>query len=59
MYKKLIAILLLVMIICCGCGRKKEPAYTNDLNEIVKRGVLTVGVRTDAYPFGYIDKNGS
>ena len=59
MYKKLIAILMLMMFLCCSCGKKNEPAYTNDLNEIVKRGVLTVGVRTDAYPFGYIDKNGT
>lgn len=59
MYKKLIAILMLVMFLCCACGKKNEPTYTNDLNEIVKRGVLTVGVRTDAYPFGYIDKNGT
>lgn len=58
MIKKLLTVLLLVLFICCGCGKKKEEITANDLNEIVKRDVITVGVRTDAYPFGYLDKKG-
>ena len=58
MYKKIIAILIICMILVCGCGKKKEETITNDLNNIVKKDLLTVGVRTDAYPFGYKDKNG-
>ncbi len=50
--------MLLVLFVCCGCGKKKEEITANDLNEIVKRDVITVGVRTDAYPFGYLDKKG-
>lgn len=58
MCKKIMTLLLLVMFICCGCGNKKEEVLTNDLNEIVKRDVITVGVRTDVYPFGFKDKKG-
>ncbi len=50
--------MLLVLFVCCGCGKKKEEITANDLNEIVKKDVITVGVRTDAYPFGYLDKKG-
>ena len=58
MYKKIFAILMVCMLFLCGCGKKNEEVVANDLNTIVKKGVITVGVRTDAYPFGYLDKNG-
>ncbi|MBR6301101.1 transporter substrate-binding domain-containing protein [bacterium] len=58
MFKKILTVMLLVLFVCCGCGKKKEEITANDLNEIVKRDVITVGVRTDAYPFGYLDKKG-
>lgn len=57
MYKKILSLLMLVMLVCCGCG-KKEQAYTNDLNEITKRDKIIVGVKTDTYPFGYYDEKG-
>ena len=49
---------MVCMLFLCGCGNKKEEVIANDLNTIVKKDVLTVGVRTDAYPFGFKDKNG-
>jgi putative glutamine transport system substrate-binding protein len=57
MYKKLLSIIMVIMLICCGCGKKKDDAITNDLDNIVKKDVLVVGVRTDTYPFGFKDKN--
>ena len=58
MLKKLLTVLLLITFVCCGCGMKKTENVESDLNKIVKKGTLTVGVRADAYPFGYKDKNG-
>lgn len=58
MVKKIISVLLLVLLFCCGCGKKKEIPVSSDLDKIIKKGVVTVGVRTDAYPFGYLDKSG-
>ena len=57
MYKKLLSIIMVIMLICCGCGKPKEEMIANDLDTIVKKDMLTVGVRTDAYPFGFKDKN--
>ncbi len=59
MYKKIISLLFLIVIVCCGCGKKaSEPVTTTDLNLITSRGVLNVGVKTDTYPFGYLDEKG-
>lgn len=58
MYKKIITFLMLIAIVCCGCGKKDDVPFTNDLDNIIKRGELIVGVKTDTYPFGYIDKKG-
>ncbi len=58
MYKKIISLLMLVTLICCGCGKKSEEPLTNDLNNIMNRGKLVVGVKTDTYPFGYMDEKG-
>lgn len=57
MYKKLFSTIMFIMLVCCGCAKQKEQIIANDLDNIVKRDILTVGVRTDAYPFGYKDKN--
>ena len=56
MFKKIITMLLAVMFICCGCGKKKETPDT--LKTIQQRGTVVVGVRTDTYPFGFLDKKG-
>ncbi len=58
MYKKIISLLMLVAIVCCGCGKKSDEPLTNDLNSITNRDRLVVGVKTDTYPFGYIDEKG-
>lgn len=57
MLKKLCGALLLVAIILCGCGKKQE--VTNDtLTAIRQKDLLTVGVKIDTPPFGYLDKDG-
>lgn len=58
--KKIIAMFMLIMLVCCGCGKKvDEVSTTTDLDNILKRDVLLVGVKTDTYPFGYYDNKGS
>lgn len=50
---------MLIIIVCCGCGKKqKEEQITNDLENIIKKDELVVGIKTDSYPFGYIDEKG-
>ena len=56
MLKKILSLLILVMITCCGCGKKSDGPKINTLNEITKRDQLIVGVKTDTYPFGYYDE---
>ncbi len=56
MYKKIISLLMLVVLVCCGCGKKQEEPMANDLNEITARDQLIIGVKTDTYPFGYLDE---
>ena len=57
MIKKFILLFVLICLIFCGCGKKKD----NDdvLNKIYKRDRLIIGVRQDAAPFGFIDKDGN
>lgn len=59
MYKKLIGLLLLIIIICSGCGKKQAEPEISDLQTIRNRGELIVGVREDTKPFGYRDKDGN
>lgn len=54
--KKIVLALLFLCLICCGCG-KKTPAR-DDLNAIIQRDKLIVGIRNDAPPFGFKDKDG-
>lgn len=58
MIKKIFLLLMLVVFVCCGCGKKQQEVYTNDLQTIIERDKLIVGVKTDTYPFGYKDKKG-
>lgn len=58
MYKKIISLLMLVVLVCCGCGKKQDEPISNDLNTITQRDKLIVGVKTDTYPFGYMDEKG-
>ncbi|MBQ8668676.1 transporter substrate-binding domain-containing protein [bacterium] len=59
MVKKIISVLMLVMLVCCGCGKKSaDEVLANDLENIIKRDQLIVGIKTDTYPFGYVDDKG-
>ena len=58
MMKKIFIFLALIVLVCSGCGKKKDALFTSDLSTIIKRDKLIVGVKTDTYPFGYKDKNG-
>ena len=53
MYKKILALLMLVMFVCCGCGNRKDEPIENDLNTITSRDTVLVGVKTDTYPVSY------
>lgn len=57
MFKKIIALLIIVMFVCCGCTNKKEQTVST-LDTIINRGELIVGVKTDTYPFGFKNANG-
>ena len=55
--KKIILAFLFLCLLCSGCS-KKERQY-DDLDRIYKDGKLVVGVRADAFPFGYKDEKGN
>ena len=58
MLKKFCGALVLISLILCGCGKKQE--VTNDtLTAIHQKDMLTVGVKVDTPPFGYLDKDGN
>lgn len=57
MIKKIIFLLLLICLVCSACT-KKQPK-TDTLGQIIQRDKLIVGVRDDAAPFGFRDKNGN
>lgn len=57
MIKKIIFLLLFVCLLCSACGKK--PAKMDTLGQIIQRDKLIVGVRDDAAPFGFRDKNGN
>lgn len=58
MFKRIITLLFLTALICCGCGKKEEIPVANDLNDIIKRDNIVVGIKTDTYPFGFYDQKG-
>lgn len=51
--KKIICLLILSLILLTGCSKKQEQ---NAIEKIIDRGYLIVGVKTDSYPFGFINK---
>ena len=57
MIRKIFLLSILICLILCGCGKKKE--LDDDLSRIYKRDKLIIGVREDAAPFGFKDKNGN
>lgn len=54
--KKIVLALLFLCLICCSCGKKS--VINDDLTTITHRDRLIVGIRNDAPPFGFKDKNG-
>ena len=54
--KKIVLALLFLCLICCSCGKKS--VINDDLTTITQRERLIVGIRNDAPPFGFKDKNG-
>lgn len=54
--KRIILALLFMCLIFSGCGKKKT--INDDLSSIEQKGKIVVGVRDDASPFGFKDKNG-
>jgi len=61
MIKRFLLLLVCVMVFCCGCanmGKLKNDIVANTLEIATNRGKLIVGVKTDTFPFGYINENG-
>lgn len=58
MIKRLLAVMFMIILFCSGCGKNKTEMSTNTLDTINNRNKLIVGVKTDTFPFGYIDENG-
>lgn len=56
MFKRVFSALLFIALVCCGCS--KEEATIDTLTEIMEKDSITVGVKTDTPPFGYLDQNG-
>ena len=54
--KMIILVLLFMCLIFSACGKKKTAS--DDLSLIEQKGKIVVGVRDDASPFGFRDKNG-
>lgn len=54
--KRIILVLLFMCLIFSACGKKKTAS--DDLSRIEQKGKIVVGVRDDASPFGFRDKNG-
>jgi len=56
MFKKFLLLFLLICLTLCGCSKKQSEI--DDLQQIMNRGNLIVGVKNDSAPFGFIDNNG-
>ena len=54
--KRIVLVLLFMCLVFSGCGKKKT--VSDDLSRIEQKGKIIVGVRDDASPFGFRDKNG-
>ena len=61
MIKRFLLLLVCVMVFCCGCAnmsKLKNDIVANTLEIVNNRGRIIVGVKTDTFPFGYINENG-
>lgn len=57
MLKKIFLSFLLISVIFCGCAKKEVEI--DDLQQIMNRGYIIVGVKNDTAPFGFVDKKGN
>ncbi len=57
MYKRIISLFIIVLLLCSGCGKKQKQVIST-LDTIREKDQVAIAVRTDSYPFGYIDRNG-
>lgn len=57
MYKKA-ALLLCIIFLLCGCTKPEKVSQINTLDNIIKRGEVIIGIKTDTYPFGYKNEKG-
>ena len=55
MKKIILSILIIALIGLTGCTKKKE--FVSSYDKIVEKDLLVIGVREDARPFGFIDKD--
>lgn len=58
MIKKIFILFSIIIFACCGCTKKNND-ITNDLETIINRGSVIIGVKADTYPFGYKVSNGN
>ncbi len=58
MIKRFLVLLGIIVLCYSGCGKVKSDMTTNTLDTINKREKIIVGVKTDTFPFGYIDEKG-
>lgn len=58
MLKKILISLLFIVMVCSACDKKETAVTSGTLDAIKERDQLIVGVKVDAPPFGYLDKNG-
>lgn len=54
MKKFLSIVVIFIMFLCTACSKSQQGPNISTLDEIIKRDQLIVGVKTDAYPFGYL-----
>ena len=60
MFKRIICLFIFVILLISGCGKKQPvPEELSDLQTILNRGEIIVGVREDTKPFGYKDSDGN
>ena len=54
MKKLILPLLFFIIIFLTGCSKKET---ISQVDKIIQRDILIVGVKTDSKPFGYINKN--
>lgn len=58
MFKKVFLPIIFLSLLLCGCG-KKQAVLDDSLTSIRQKDIVTVGVKVDTPPFGFLDKKGN